>query len=432
MTDEMPVERVGAHAVHAADAAGSLTVREIAEAGLEEWGRAFSSGNFMPYRAESAERRKRVFEPGRWLGAYEGRRCVGTFRGISFDLSVPGGAMLPVAGISSISVVPTHRRRGLLKAMMAQGLRSAVARGEAAAVLHSAEYGVYGRYGFAPATRHGGFTVDVRAGRGLRPGPAGTGTLQPATMEDVRRFGPALFDRVRRSRAGAVSRPDWNWQARTGESVRPGEAWAEPTAVVYRDVRGQVSGLATYRVDGKWTDGVPDSTLTVTDLITTTPEALRALWQHLLSLDWVHTIDVPDAAPDDPAPLLLADARAVRPLPHPADCLWLRLLDLPAALTARTYATEGRLVLEVADPDGHVDGRWQLHVAADGSGHVTTTDDPAHLALDATTLAMLYLGGETAARLKGAGLVEELRPGAAATADALFRASLAPWCPDHF
>ncbi|MFD4988054.1 GNAT family N-acetyltransferase [Streptomyces sp. NPDC058374] len=115
-----------------------LTIREITEEDLDAWGRAYSKGNFVAYRPASLERRRRVFEPGRWLGAYEREECVGTFRGLALDLSVPGGALLPVLGVSSLAVAPSHRRRGLLRAMMAHGLGAAVERGEQATRLLAA------------------------------------------------------------------------------------------------------------------------------------------------------------------------------------------------------------------------------------------------------------------------------------------------------
>ncbi len=229
-----------------------------------------------------------------------------------------------------------------------------------------------------------------------------------------------------------MSRPEWSWRRRTGAALLPGEEWEAPTVLVHRDGAGEVRGLVAYTVDGKWSDRVPDATLTVTDLVATTAQARRALWAHLLSVDWVRRIEVPDAAPDDPLPLLLRDPRAVRPLPHPADCLWLRLLDLPAALTARTYPPGLRLALRVADPAGHVDGVWLLRTGADGSAEVTPDGGPADLALDAAALAALHLGGEQASRLVAAGLATELTPGAARRADTLFRTTAEPWCPDHF
>ncbi|MEU3360576.1 GNAT family N-acetyltransferase [Streptomyces albidoflavus] len=357
---------------------------------------------------------------------------MGTFRGLALDLSVPGGALLPVLGVSSLAVVPAHRRRGILSALMAHGLNAAVERGEAAAVLHSAEYPVYGRYGFAPATRHGGFTVDVTASGGLRPGLDISGSLRETAPEEVRRLGPALFDEARRNRAGAVSRPEWSWRRRTGAALLPGEEWDAPTVLVHQDGAGQVRGLVAYTVDGKWSDRVPDATLTVTDLIATTAQARRALWAHLLSVDWGAQDRGPGRRPGRPAAAPPARPARRPPAPHPADCLWLRLLDLPAALTARTYPPGLRLTLRVADPAGHVDGTWLLRTGADGSAEVTPDGGPAGLALDAAALAALHLGGEQASRLAAAGLATELTPGAARLADTLFRTSAEPWCPDHF
>lgn len=413
-----------------------LDVRFISENETDDWARAAQQGFLTPYRPDEGAWRKGMYEPDRLLGAFDGDRCVGTFRSIPFELTVPGGATLRADGVASVSVIATHRRRGLLGAMMERGTAAAHARGDAVTILYPAEYPIYGRYGYGPALRSGGYRIGVPASGGLRAdvGHTGDGRIDLVTMDELRGFGPELHDRYRVGQPGAISRSNRFWQVYTGELVRPGASFKEPFVAVYRDASGEPAGLLAYRVEGEWTDGSPDSTLTVHDHFATTPEAAEALWRYAFSVDWVRKVVVDDIAPDDPLPLLLANPRAARPTDEGGDGLWLRVLDVPAAFAARTYRVPGRVVLEVTDPGpgGYAAGRWAVEAVADGSGEAIPTDAPADLALDASALGSLYLGGESVPRLAAAGLVHELRDGAARTADLLLRSAVAPWCPDYF
>ncbi|MFF4651833.1 GNAT family N-acetyltransferase [Streptomyces sp. NPDC001380] len=415
------------------DGRSGIDIREITEDDLPGWDRAVNAGFLRSGGQDGTEFRRAFFEPGRSLGAYDGDRCVGTFRSFATELTVPGGAVVRADAISNVTVTATHRRRGLLRRMMARDLEAAVGRGDAVAILVAAEYGIYDRYGFGPATRCGGLEIDLARAGGLRAVPGeGAGRIDLATPEEVRTLGPALFERYRRTRPGAIERRDTFWRLRTGDLRHPGSDWKEPFTALHRDAAGDVTGMVTYTVTDDWDGKRPDCTLVVRDHVALDRAAAAALWRFVLSVDWVRRVEVRDLAPDDPLPLLLEDPRAARSTATSGDFLWLRVLDVPAAFGARTYGAPGRVVMEVSDPHGWAAGRWALETAADGTGICTRTADPADLALGVAALSSLHLGGETVPRLAAAGLVEELVPGAAARADLTLRTPFRPWCPDIF
>jgi predicted acetyltransferase len=410
-----------------------IDVREITEDELGAWGRAVDTGFLRSGDPDRADFWREFFTPGRSLGAFDGDRCVGTFRSFATELTVPGGAVVQADAVTNVTVTATHRRRGLLSRMMDRDLAAAAARGDAVAILIAAEHRIYGRFGFGPATRCGGLEIDLSRAGGLRPVPGeDAGRIDLATLEEVRELAPGLFDRYRRTQPGAIERPEASWRRRTGELRMPGVDWKEPFTALHRDADGRVTGMLTYTVTDDWDGKRPDCTLKVRDHVALDGAAAAALWRYAFSVDWVRRVEVHDIAPDDPLPLLLRDPRAARPTDHGSDFMWLRVLDMTAAFGARTYGAPGRVVLEVSDPAGYTEGRWALETAPDGSGICTRTADPADLALGVDALSSLYLGGETVPRLAAAGLVEELVPGAAARADLTLRTPYRPWCPDMF
>jgi predicted acetyltransferase len=417
---------------HAAD---HLDVRPIDEAEFADWLRAQQTGFLREpvVPPEQVEARRLQFVPGRLLGAFDGGRCVATFRSFAQELTAVGGTPVPADAVSNVTVSPTHRRRGLLTRMMGRDLAAAKERGDVVATLIAAEYPIYGRYGFGPATTTAEWTVDVpRAGFGPR-GPAGPedgGRVDLVDAEDVRKLGPKLHERVRRAQPGAVSRDELWWRVNTG-AVRFGSSWTEPFYAVYRSAGGEVEGLVSYECDDTWGEAKqPLNTAEVNWLIAATPAAERALWHYLCSIDWIVRVKSGWRAPDDLLPLLLPDPRAAR-LGTQADWLWVRLLDVPRAMEARTYATAGELVLEVVDAAGFAGGRYLLEAAEDGAS-CRPTGRSADLVLEAGEVARLWLGDESAVRLAALGRVREERAGAARLADALLRTSRRPWCPDLF
>ncbi|MGW3360480.1 GNAT family N-acetyltransferase [Streptomyces bungoensis] len=409
-------------------------VRTVTEAGFEDWQRALCTGFLREpvLTAEQLEARRRQFVPGRLLGGYEDGRCVATFRSFAQEITAVGGRPVPANAVSNVTVSPTHRRRGLLTRMMRRDLAAARERGDVVATLIAAEYPIYGRFGFGPATWTTEWTVEVpRAGLDPRwSGPGDGGRIDLVDGEDVRKLGPELHERVRRAQPGAVSRGELWWQVNTG-AVPFGRNWTEPFYAVHRSASGEVEGMVSYRADDTWEGKQPLQTADVDWLIAATPAAERALWHFLCSIDWITRVKSGWRGPDDLLPLLLPDPRAARVTAH-ADWLWVRVLDVVRALEARTYEGAGALVLDVVDADGPAGGRFRLEASPDGASCTAAAGATADLTLPVAELGTVWLGDESLVRLAALGRVREEREGAARKADALLRTSGRPWCPDLF
>ncbi|WP_328838383.1 GNAT family N-acetyltransferase [Streptomyces europaeiscabiei] len=424
-----------------------IAVRPVTEDEIPAWLNALNTGFLRAPESLSEQElkdRSAHIDPPRTLAAFDASRShipltptdttqvVATFRSFPQELTVVGGRTVPADAISNVTVSPTHRRRGLLTRMMAHDLTAAKDRGDVVATLIAAEYPIYGRYGFGPATCTTEWTVDVPR-TGLDPrwsGPADGGRVDLVDGAVVRALGPALHDRLRHAQPGAVSRDERWWRVNTGD-LRTSSSWAEPFYAVYRSAAGEIEGMVSYEADDSWQMKQPQNTADVNWLIATTPAAERALWHYLCSIDWITKVKSGWRAPDDLLPHFFPDPRAVG-VTTQADWLWVRILDVVRALEARTYAGTGAaLVLEVVDRDGFAGGRYRLDAGPDGASCVPTSAD-GDLVLEAADLAALWLGDESAVRLAALGRVREQRKGAASVADALLRTSRRPWCPDLF
>lgn len=360
-------------------------------------------------------------------GAFDGDRCVGTFRTLPLELTVPGGASITADGVSAVTVSPTHRRRGVLTGMMREGLRAAADRGDPVSILIAAEYPIYGRYGFGPATHDATWEVDRTAAAAGLP----EGTVEPVEVAELRELAPPVYERARRQRPGGLGRPEQRWDLDFGLAHPEGEKpeWTG-YAVVHRDPGGAVDGYLRWHADDTWEGMLPTGTLHVDELASTSRAAYADLWRFVLGVDLVRTVRAEERRVDEPLPWLLADARAARPVQR-WDRLWLRPLDVPAALRARGYSTQGSVVLDVVDPGGYAAGRFALDAGPDGADCVPTSRD-ADVTLPVPALGAAYLGGTRLATLAEAGLVDEHTPGGLAAADRLLAGDLVPWCTLHF
>jgi predicted acetyltransferase len=370
-------------------------------------------------------------ELDRSLGLLDGNRFAVTAGIYSREMSVPGG-VVPTAGVTWVTVAPTHRRRGLLTAVMRRQLDEVHAAGrEPVAALWAAESSIYGRFGYAPAAQRGGWTGSAPRLR-LRPDvDCGTGAVRLVDVEEFRPAAVAVYDQARRLVPGNLARSDvwWDRQLRDDPEQRDG-ATARQLAL-YTETDGAVTGYATYRITGREDErSDPDSTLTVEEVRAVTPAAYAALWGFLFSHDLVRTVRAPRASVDDPVRHLLADPRAWRA--QPTDALWVRLVDVGAALSARRYPARLDMVFEVRDRfcDWN-DGRWHVWGHPAGAFCDRTDRDP-DIVLDIEALSAVYLGGESLATLHAAGRVTEISPGAVTQATTAFRWPVTPWCPDDF
>ena len=376
----------------------------------------------------------------RSLAAFDGEQIVGTAGAFSFELTVPGTAALPAAGVTWVAVVPTHRRQGILRAMMRQQLLDVRTRGEPLAVLGASESNIYGRFGYGLATSmmsveieraHAQLTAAAQAAASA-PG----GRVRLVSHEEALSLLPPLYDHVRWQRAGMVARDEVLWrftlrfpQARADQGPR--------FYVVYENAAGEVEGAAYYRVASHWEHDLPKSVLMVEDLFALTPQARAALWRYCLSVDLVEMVRGERLPLDAPLRWLLADPRRMR-VTQMVDELWVRLVDVPAALCGRRYAAAGRIVFEIADaflPENS--GRYALETEGTDTESAAAatcgrTEAAPDLALEVADLGAAYLGGVRFRSLADAGRVRELVPGAVARADALFATALAPYCGTNF
>jgi predicted acetyltransferase len=413
----------------------AIDVRPIRDEELIPWLDAVSTGfQDRPDVEKIAEEVRPHWDLNRTWAAYEaaGGRIVGTFRTWGGELTVPGCARIKASAVTGVAVLPTHRRQGILSRMVAAEHRAARDRGEVVAMLFAAEFPIYGRFGYGPATTSATWTLETKATRFHSTSPAGRVELVP-TDEAGEETARAVFEAWRIRQAGEIWRRPITWHSDFG---RGGTAWGpvwKGFLVIHRDEAGTVDGYARYHVEEKWEQRQPRNPAIVDDLHALNDDAYAGLWQYLASIDWVTSVKAERRWPGERLPWLLTNARAAA-ASDVGDGLWVKLLDVPAALAARTYDRAGSLVMEIVDRDG-VDGERRIRVALDASPAGSTcaaTDRSPDLTVDASAIGAAYLGGT---RLRDAALArgwDEHRPGAHAQADGLFATFALPWTSTLF
>jgi predicted acetyltransferase len=372
-----------------------------------------------------------TWEPDRAWGARADGRWVATLRTVAHQLSVPGATHdLAADALTNVTVAATHRRRGLLTAMISQSLAAAKDRGDAVSILIAAEWPIYGRYGYAPASEVAHYTVHTRL-PGSRLLPGGTGRVRQLDSAELAEVAPAVFEESRPRRAGNINRPPHWWQRHyaTDPALRGGKQ--EPVHIVHEGTDG-IDGYLSWTPTGEWDLTGSLGQVNVHELIAANEQAYRGLWQYLFSIDVVDQVHLRDRPVDEPLQWLLADGRAVRQQ-HRIDRVWLRLLDVPTALATRRYTVADRLVIEVVDDDGsgYAAGRFCLEGSPDGAECRATSLEP-DVRLTQRALAAAYIGGFTLTGQLPGEAVEELTAGALRRADAMFATPLAPWCATGF
>ena len=391
----------------------------------DEFARAFYAiGQYFgaPLDQERIDRFLQFFELERMHAAFDGEQIVGGAGAYSFDFTVPGGS-LPCAGVTVVGVYPTHRRRGALRAMMLAQLADVHERGESIAALWASEETIYGRFGYGIASWACEMTLQ-RVWSAFAQPLERRGQVRFVSPEEAVELFPSVWEAMRRQRPGVPSRSEAWWKLRVLRI--PDEEKANPRRFVALDLDGATQAYAIYRREAGWADGSSSAKLEVQEAIGATPQATAEIWRYLLDVDWTETISAFGLPLDHPLFLLLANARRARM--RTADSLWVRLVDVGAALSGRTYATEGRIVFDVRDATcPWNEGRWLVE-----NGRAERTEDAAEIALDVDVLGSAYLGAVSFAQLREALRLEEMRPGAVERADALFAWRPLPWCPEIF
>ncbi|MFD8155713.1 GNAT family N-acetyltransferase [Streptomyces sp. NPDC059720] len=416
----------------ATDASGSSAGPRVLQ--RDEWDKWYNSllrgFGGVPEAAEERELWNALTEFDRSLGVWDGDECVGTAGAFSFRLTVPGGAPVRAAGVTMVSVAATHRRRGVLTSMMRRQLDDVRAWGEPLAVLTASEPAIYGRFGYGAATFHLGAEIDTTRVRLSVPDGTDGVRVRFAAPGDVLDVCEALYARLVPTRPGLLARqPGWE---RLGvldpESERGG---ASPLQCVLAERDGEAVGYARYRVKPEWELAGPNGTVVLEDLVALDPAADAALWRFLFGIDLTSKITVRGRPVDDAWQYMVSDIR--RCLTRLRDSLYVRPVEVGAALGARTYQAPVDVVFEVEDAFCPWNaGRWRLSGDQKGAS-CERTSDAAELALSVRELGSAYLGGVSLTALAAAGRVREVRQGALAEASAAFGSGgPAPWLPHGF
>jgi predicted acetyltransferase len=397
----------------------------------EEWP-DFLRAEHIPFGVKIGEQELKAqgerFGDYNTLAAFADGRIVATAGDWDMELTLPGLTTARAPGVTAVGVLPTHRRKGLLTALMRRQLDEFSGRGYPLATLLAAESVIYGRFGYGWATTSAAAQLDRAHGQFASP-LGGAATLELLDKAEAAKVLPEVFDTVRRVQPGEVSRPEGWWERfiRDPEWMREGDS--ELFHVVCRD--GADAGLASYRMKESWSDNIPQYTLRVIQLMASSASVRAALWRFCLDVDLVARINFENLPVNDPMRWLLRDPRRLRTTTV-SDFLWVRLVDVAKALEARRYRVADRLVVEVTDaflPEN--EGRYELEGGPDGA-RCRRTNAASDLRLSVAELGSAYLGGVSLTSLAAAGRVTESTPRALARADLLFGLDVPPWCSTDF
>jgi len=374
---------------------------------------------------EDIERYLPSMELPRFRIALDGSAIVGVAGAFTLEVTVPGGASLPMGGVTWVSVAATHRRQGLLRRLLGAIHDDIDARGEPVAGLAASEGGIYGRFGYGTASLMRRVSIEAGAARlrdELVPKP---GSVRFLELPEARTVVPVLWDRVRALRPGETSRSREWWDMAFADQARPYERFSPTFRLGHED------GYAAYRIRMNWNEGAPAHDLDVVELCAVTPDAHAALWHTILNVDLVGTVTSRRGVTlDDALPHLLANPRAVR-TEGLDDSLWLRPHRPDVLLAARTYGTEDRLVLEVTDATASAPVRYEVDGGPAGAT-ATRTRRRADLVLDRAALGAISLGGTRPSVLARASRLREGTSGALRRADAFFLADRLPHSQNMF
>ncbi|MFE7115030.1 GNAT family N-acetyltransferase [Streptomyces sp. NPDC057654] len=405
-------------------------IRALASADWDQWfGTLELAFGGVPLPVEKRELWRELFDTGRPIGVWEDGEVVGTAGAVAFRLTVPGGASVAAAGVTTVSVRPTHRRRGILRSMMRRQLADFRSWGEPVALLVASEPDIYGRFGYGGATRSLSAEIDTTRVRLSVPAGADDVRLRLSPPDEALAVCERVYARRVAARPGMLARQP-GWDRLMTMDLESGRKGASPLMCVLAEADGETVGYARYAVRPEWTPAGPAGTVVLREIDALTPAAYAALWRYLFGIDLTTNISVQSRPVDDPLWHLVSDDR--RCLIGARESLFVRLVDVGDALAARAYQTPVDVVLGVADPFcPWNEGRWRLTGDAKGAS-CERTGDAADLELSVRELGAAYLGGVSLTALAAAGRVREVREGALAEAATAFGSAVAPWLPHGF
>ena len=400
-----------------------LEIRPIRAGEFESYAAATDAAFSGVQSPEELEDDRSVAELDRRFAALEDGTIVGGSSAASFRMTVPGGRTVPTSGIVHVGVLPTHRRRGVNTALMRAQLDDARSRGEPLAALHASEGGIYRGFGFGMATFLADLDVET-SHSAFHPGLAPSGRVRLWPHEEALPRMRPVSDAATAARPGMIELDDrwfrWRFSDPTPDKDSP------RFFAVHETDEGEPDAYAVYRVKHHWPGEIPRNELIVREVMATTPQAAADIWRFVFDIDLVERVKATDRPADDPLLHLVVEPRHLGYSLR--DGMYLRLVDVPAALEARGYAADGSVVLEVADAFcGWNEGRYELTVTG-RSATCRPSEGRPDLTCTVNELGAAYLGGSTFAQLAEAGRVQELEGGALDRIDWMFRSAPAPWC----
>ncbi|MEU9732679.1 GNAT family N-acetyltransferase [Streptomyces sp. NPDC048002] len=384
----------------------------------------------VPEPSEERELYRELTQFDRSLAAWDGDQCVGSAGAFRFGVTVPGGASVPAAGVTMVGVAATHRRRGILSSMMRRQLDDVRSWGEPLAVLTASEPAIYGRFGYGTGTLQLNADIDTSRVRLAVPDGTDAVRLRYAEPKDAVEACEAVYAALVPARPGMLARVRPGWERVGVLDPTDRRDGASPLQCVIAERDGAPVGYARYAVKPEWDVSGPQGTVVLHELAGLDPAAQAALWRFLFDIDLTTTLTVYGRPVDEAWQYQVSDIRRCRP--RLKDALYVRLVDVGAALAARTYQAPVDVVLEVEDAFCPWNaGRWRLSGDPKGASCEPTRDTP-DLALSVRELGSAYLGGVSLTALAAAGRVRELRPGALEEASVGFASAVAPWMPHGF
>jgi len=403
-----------------------VEIRTITEDEFEAAVRSLEASFSGSATDEDLRRERAVAEIDRWLAAFDDGSIVGGAAAASFTLTVPGGRQVPTAGVTAVGVQPTHRRRGINTAMMRAQLDDVHRRDEPLAALYASEGGIYGRFGYGVAAFLGEINLEVGRSSFIR-GYRTSGRIRLLDRATALPLMRPVYEAERSRRPGMIAMDDRWWDLLFFESEKDKD---EPIAYAVHDTEGTVDGYCTYKVKHDWPDSIAKLQLSVRQLVGSTPQTWADLWRYVFDIDLVHSVNAWNRPVDEPLLHLMQEPRRLRF--GLKDGLYIRLVDVQAALGARAYSADGSVAIEVDDPFCPWNAGRLMLEARDGEVSCTRTDVSPEIACTATDLGGTYLGGMSFRQLHRAGRIDELVPGALERADAMFGWDPSPWCPILF
>ena len=359
------------------------------------------------------------FDLDRSIGVFEGDAIVGGAHSHKVEMSIPGGSTT-IAGVANIAVQPTHTRQGVMTRMMHHQIHDIHERGEPLAALFATESIIYGRFGYGIGSLYERWAIDRHHSGYSRPFER-QGRILFVDPADIVKDLPDVFQRSTAGRPGVFQRPTHQWErdSQAPEHMQGGQGGL--FYIAYEE-DGRVAGYAAYRIVG--------TNLCVNELMAVTSESNTALWRFCFDVDRMNTTEALRRPVDDPLPWLLADPRRLQRSTR--DGVWVRVIDVAAALKLRRYMHSDELVIEVRDDLCPWNaGRFNLEGSSEGS-ECRASDSSPDLLINVSNLASAYMGAASFSALSRAGLVDEQTPGALLRADRMFASQYSPWTPCNF